>query len=92
VAFPGRPALHHLQAQAQRDRTSANNRTSTVAASPLARPMSSGSAVRPTSSSGEQPRHLRLSADDFLQEPPEYQLSQSIEEEGAEDVQAGEAL
>jgi len=69
-----------LQAQASRDRSS-----SRAAASPR---------HRPSSSSGlRAPSHLHLSADDLLQEPPEYRLSRtSEEEEERPDVQSGVAV
>jgi arrestin-related trafficking adapter 1 len=69
-----------LQARAARER-SANR--SGPSASPMARPSSSG---------GSRGRNMRLSEDDFLQEPPEYRLSRTEEEEeGQPDVQVGSA-
>lgn len=68
-----------LQAQASRDRS-----TSRAAASPRARP-SSSSGPRP-------PSHLHLSADDLLQEPPEYRLTRTSEEDERPDVENGAAI
>jgi arrestin-related trafficking adapter 1 len=68
-----------LQARAARDRSTGR----APSASPIVRPSSSGSRPR---------TNLRLSADDFLQEPPEYRLSRTTEEEENEpDMQAGSA-
>jgi arrestin-related trafficking adapter 1 len=67
-----------LQAQAVRDRSMGR----APSASPNMRPSSSGSHPR---------SNLRLSVDDFLQEPPEYRLSRTTEEEEEPDVQVGHA-
>jgi hypothetical protein len=65
--------------QAARARERSANRTAVQAPSPLVRPSSSGSS---------RGRNMRLSEDDLLQEPPEYRLSRTEEEEEP-DVQTG---
>jgi hypothetical protein len=73
-----------LQAQVTRER----ERSSSSRAAP-------SPAMRPTSSSGlaaGNGRGIRLSADDLLQEPPEYRLNRTEEENEEPDVASGVAL